>query len=152
MSTTKNNRLVQDPPAELIQKALDLLILSNLSSFASDVEAARSMWRRFPELIEAPEFPEQLRAAFVEAHAGAQPDDACELSGEEVLKPNYCESLLPEAVDVARHWIVEWKRCGGQPVEGGRLCARIVDMITKVVASHEDAKFLSELGISGEVQ
>jgi hypothetical protein len=61
------------------------------------------MWRKFPELVEAPEFPEQLRNAFVEENE-IEPDDDCDLD-EEVLEPGHRDSLLPDAVKTAKHWM-----------------------------------------------
>ncbi len=41
-------------------------MLGDLAEFAFHVETARSIYRKFPELVTASEFPEHLRAAFVE--------------------------------------------------------------------------------------
>jgi hypothetical protein len=105
MSTNKNNSVPPKPdiPPELIQKALDHSMSCDLYDFADTLETARSMWRKFPELVEAPEFPEQLRAAFVK-EVGKEPDDACHLAGEGVLDAGYRESLLPRALEMARRW------------------------------------------------
>ena len=128
MSTYKNNLVPirpEDPPAELIQEALNSLVQSDLAQFANNLETARSIWRKCREFVEAPKFPEQLRAAFVEENH-YEPDDDCLLMGEEVLEAGHRESLLPNAVNVARCWMHNRRE------------------------EDSDAKFLGALGISGE--
>jgi hypothetical protein len=45
----------------------------HMEEFASHLDTARTIWRRYPELVEAPEFPDQFRAAFEEKTDGAEP-------------------------------------------------------------------------------
>lgn len=136
MSSHKNNLfpLEGEPPNELVEHALDGLMRMQLESFASSLETARSMWRRFREMVEAPEFPEHLRSAFMTG-TGQEPDDECAFDGEEALEPGFRESLLPDAVEVASNWVHN----GVHPVL----------RLSPERAAQHDAKFLSDLGIVG---
>jgi hypothetical protein len=121
-----------NPLDDLIQEALDSLMAADLAQFASNVETARAMLRKFPEFVTAPEFPEDLRNAFVQEQ-GREPDDAGDL-GEDVLDPSHRESRLPDAIEIAQSWAAR-----------GRL--PIIRLSPDVAALH-DAQFLSDLGIS----
>lgn len=104
MSIRKNTRLVTEPPDELIKKALDRLMNLDLAEFAFHLETARSIYRKFPELVTASEFPEHLRVAFVEEY-DREPSEDCDMCGEEALEPGHRDSLLSDAVEIARKWI-----------------------------------------------
>ena len=107
MPTNKRSLILltpPEPPAELIKKALDAFMQSDLAAFASSLETAREMWARFPELIVAPGFPDQLRAAYVEEWEH-EPDGSCESAGIDVFEPGHRETLLPHAIEVARGWM-----------------------------------------------
>jgi hypothetical protein len=90
-----------EPPAHQVEETLDWLVSMDLGIFADHLETARRMWRRFPELVLAPDFPEQLRKVFVK-EVGYKPSDDSPLTGEEALDPSYRESKRPEAVELAR--------------------------------------------------
>lgn len=107
-----------EPPAELVQRALELVFSNDLAEFANALDLARGFWRKFPKLVEAPRSHKLLRAV------SAELSDECDLS-EEVLQPNYRESLRPRAIEVARHWVQKERE------------------------QHEDTKFLGDLGIAG---
>jgi hypothetical protein len=114
-----------EPPAELVQKALDLAFSNELYDFAGSLSDARSLWRKFPELVEAPEFHPVLRAVFVD-QTGHEPNDECDPSySYDLLQPGFRETLLPKAIRAARVWAAK--------------------------AREEDAgaKLLGELGITG---
>jgi hypothetical protein len=105
MPTNKHSLilLTREPAPALIQEALDRLMTTDLAEFASHLELSRSMWRKFPELVEAPGFPEHLRAALVEER-GDEPDDDANVS-EEAIEPGHRESLRAAAVQIARGWM-----------------------------------------------
>jgi hypothetical protein len=131
----KNNLLFMKlgPPDELIQTALNEIVRRELEDFAANLEIARSVWRRFREMVEAPEFPEQLRVAYVEGR-DEEPDDECGLGGEDALEPGYRESRLPDAVATAAFWT----KNGIRP--------RI--RLSREQQAQYDAKFLNDFGIS----
>jgi len=135
MSTHRNNLLFMrpEPHDELIQTALDELVRREMEDLAANLEIARSMWRKFREMVEAPEFPEQLRVAYVEGR-DEEPDDECGLGGEEVLEPGYRESRLPDAVATAAFW----RKSGIRP----RM------RLSPEKQAQYDAKFLNDFGIS----
>ncbi len=89
-----------EPPAEMVEDALDLLTTMDLAMFADHVETARTIWRKFPELVESPVFPEQLRAAYAKER-GEEPSDDCGLGGEEALEPGYRENQTARAIEIA---------------------------------------------------
>jgi hypothetical protein len=129
MSTHKRSLILltkpePTPPAALVEKALTAYINSGLHDFTSNLETARTMWRKYRELVEAPGYPEQLRAAFVE-EAGHEPDDDCGIAGDEIFEPGWPENLRPRAIKTARVWM------------------------QKESEQHQDAEFLGELGIAG---
>ena len=129
MSTNKRSLILltpPEPPAELIQKALDWRIKSDLHEFASNLETARAMWRKWRNFVEAPEFPERFRAAYVE-EVGYEPDDDCGIGGDEIFAPEWPENLRPGAVIAARGWMKK----------------------DRADAEDGDANFLGEMGIAG---
>jgi hypothetical protein len=89
-------------PERLIQKALEHWIQTELSDFADQLDTARVMWRKYRELVEAPDFPEPFRAAFV-AEYHCEPDDQDSIV-DTALAPDLRERLLPEAIETARFW------------------------------------------------
>lgn len=97
-----------EPPAELVEKALDKLFISDLADFADHLETARTVWRRYKDLVECPEFPEKLRAAFLQER-GWEPSDDCVIFGEKALKPGHRESQRGLAVEIARAWALSEK-------------------------------------------
>jgi hypothetical protein len=109
MKTANKRNLVlvtpPEPPPELIQKALDLAFSNELIDFAISLEVARGLWRKYPELVEAPKFHPVLRAVFVD-QTEHEPRDACYFC-DEVLQPGYRETLLPEAIRGARVWMAQ---------------------------------------------
>ncbi len=86
-----------EPPEELVQQKLDRIVLEELSLFADNLELARGMWRTYRVLVEAPEFPEHLRAA-IRAIEGRQPDDH---DGEWTPDPDEVRNR-PESIEQAR--------------------------------------------------
>jgi hypothetical protein len=129
MSTNKRSLILltpplPEPPPAMVTKAHGLLMECDLAGFCSNLETARAMWRKYRELVEAPGYPEQLRAAFV-AENGQEPSDDCGISGEEYLEPGWPENLLPQAVEAARGWMQKERE------------------------EDADANFLGEIGIVG---
>jgi hypothetical protein len=125
MSTNKRSLILvtpPEPPAALVQKSLTAYTNRGLYDFALNLETARTMWRKWREFVEAPEFPEQLLAAFVEEE-DRQPDDDCGIAGDEIFEPGWPENLRPSAIQTARVWMQQAREEDG------------------------DAKFLGEMGI-----
>jgi hypothetical protein len=87
---------------ELVQELLDTLLLIQLSEFAGSLGLARTLWRRHRDLVEAPEFPEHLRAALV-AREGEEPDDDCGIYGA----PYITEEVVAEQRIEAIRWAAE---------------------------------------------
>jgi hypothetical protein len=88
-----------EPSDEQIQRVLDKLIQSHLADFAQALWCARVMSRAWPELVTAPELPQDLLKAYVNEN-GSYPDDALWESycrGADPLGPNLREKFLPEA-------------------------------------------------------
>jgi hypothetical protein len=56
---------------------------SALREFAEHLDTARMLWQRYPELVQASEFPEPFLTSLREC--GHEPG-ACELTGEDVLQ------------------------------------------------------------------
>ena len=112
-----------EPPAEMVEKALNHLVNGDLADFAFHVETARKIWRKYRELVESPEFPEQFRSAFVEQWE-REPDDDCGLAGEEALEAGYREAMVPQAIKTARCWMQRQRQ------------------------QFDDAKFLRDIGIA----
>ena len=59
-----------EPPAEMVEDALDLLTTMDLAMFADHVETARTIWRKFPELVDLPSFPSS--SALLTRRSGAR--------------------------------------------------------------------------------
>ena len=95
-----------EPPPEFVQEALDVLLRNELADFASSLETARTMWRRYPALVEGHGFPENLREALV-AEWEDEPSDDCELSGEPCITDEMRERARPLAEDIARSWAAQ---------------------------------------------
>jgi hypothetical protein len=90
-----------EPPDELVEEILDGMVHTEMFRFADQIETARSYWRRYPELIEAPEFPEPFRSHYVEEY-DCEPSDNWSNSDVDVLDPNLRENLRPKARRSAR--------------------------------------------------
>ncbi|HEY6340853.1 MAG TPA: hypothetical protein VIY49_05115 [Bryobacteraceae bacterium] len=78
--------------ADQVEEYLDWRVRYELANFANQLETARVFWRHYRDLVEAQEFPEQLRTAYVEAN-GHEPGDRFVHYGREVLTPGYRETL-----------------------------------------------------------
>jgi hypothetical protein len=115
LQVLKSSRLRSSPPQssslppKLVHKAMGLLLRKELGNFAGNLETARTLWRRCPALVEAPVFPEQLRAAFV-AEWEREPSDDCELDGEPMITDEVREKNRPHAEDIARGWAASGPR------------------------------------------
>jgi hypothetical protein len=93
-----------EPPAELVEKALDCYAQIDRAEFASNLETARCMWRRHRDMVEAPSFPEPFLAALIE-DTGHEPSDDC--LREDALQTDHRERQLPMALETARGWAKE---------------------------------------------
>ena len=91
-------------PEQLLQVALERLMESERREFADNLDIARGMWRKYRALVEAPEFPEPFRTAFVNS-ADCEPDDPESLyGGENAVAHDFRERTLPMAIEVAQGW------------------------------------------------
>jgi hypothetical protein len=57
-----------------VEDYLERWVRYELADFTNHLEIARFFWRHYRELVEAPEFPDHLRAAYLEVN-GHEPDD-----------------------------------------------------------------------------
>ena len=79
---------------------------SEREEFARNLNLARAMWRKYREMVEAPEFPEPFRTAFVN-ETDCEPDDLDEgVGGDDAVAPDFRERTLPMAHQVAQGWAV----------------------------------------------
>jgi hypothetical protein len=64
-----------EPTSAQIEEELDRIVDGTLGEFAGYVEAARAVWRKWPALVEAPEFPAALRGPYGRTFKGFEPSD-----------------------------------------------------------------------------
>ena len=83
---------------------------SHMEEFAEHLDTARTIWQRYPEFVEAPEFPEPFLRAFHDRNGNEKPGFAS-LSDEllvknGLLKSGKADELLqePEAAEPALKW------------------------------------------------
>jgi hypothetical protein len=91
-----------EPSAELIEKTLDWIAESSLGEFAGHLDAARAIWRKWRHLVEAPEFPAELRGPYERTFKGCEPSDDnwrgyVGLSGVDPMAPGFRKKLYPQA-------------------------------------------------------
>jgi hypothetical protein len=104
-----------EPPAHLVEELLDHLVGWDLHGFATNLEIARALWRRFREMVEAPKFPEQLLPVYMEE--GYDPDNGTNLNlCEECLDPNFRETQRPHVIEILR-WRMERERTENEAKE-----------------------------------
>ena len=88
------------PTDEELQEVLDRMVTSELAQFADTLEAARVLWRMYPELVEGTEFPEYLRQAYRDEN-DAEVEGVCDYGSPHIEEVR--ASVLPDALDfVAR--------------------------------------------------
>jgi len=106
------------PESELVREALDGLVESELARFAIHLQTARTLWRQHRDLVEAAQFPEHLRAAFI-AECGNDPDEDDDCNYGQCDPVVAREEKLPSAHEVARAWMERaWTEAtNGQPLE-----------------------------------
>jgi hypothetical protein len=93
------------PPAALVQEALDSLLLSRCLEFANALAMARAMWQKYGPLVEADQFlqsPAELRLAFLD-ESKFDPDE--ELPPAIPNIPRLRKELLQEARQIAANWM-----------------------------------------------
>jgi hypothetical protein len=73
---------------------------SEVIQFAMNLETAQAMFRRYPELVCAPDFPEHLRRAFVD-ETGFEPSVDCNL-GSPVVTDELTQESRWHARDILR--------------------------------------------------
>ena len=101
-----------EPPAELVEEALDLWAHGEIAQFAIDISDARRVWRKYRALVEAPDFPEFLHKHFVEEfecdpdREFPEPDiDVLACMEANAITPEAREQLLPDARKTALGWL-----------------------------------------------
>jgi alkylation response protein AidB-like acyl-CoA dehydrogenase len=98
---------VVEPDDQLVQETLEVLVREELAEFAASLQTARALWRQYREMVEAPEFPAHLQAAFLETY-GFEPDDDRDAGSPDpaivraIELPKAREAA--EAVLIARAW------------------------------------------------
>jgi hypothetical protein len=101
-----------EPPAELVEEALELWAHGEIAQFASDISDARRVWRKYRALVEAPDFPEFLYKHFLEEFE-CEPDrefpepdiDVLACMESNTITPDAREQLLPDARKTAMNWL-----------------------------------------------
>lgn len=113
-------RLDPKPPAELVEKTLMLRVQSEIADFAFDLDMARAIWRKYRDVVEAPEMPDFLRVSFVKEY-GYEPDqsytpeiDIAACLRDNGIAPEVREQFLPEARETAlrnlKIFLDTWKK------------------------------------------
>jgi hypothetical protein len=100
--------------SKLFEETLNRLVEDSLEDGAEALQAARRMWRKHRDLVEAPAFPAHLRAPFI-ARIGVDPDeDDCDFYGE--LDPAIArKENLSHARDLVREKLERASRRTGHP-------------------------------------
>jgi hypothetical protein len=93
-----------DAPPEMIEEAMDDLCDEQILQSADNLELARTLWRTHRSLVEADEFAEPYRTAFMNNY-GREPSDDCNLAGAFVITNDVRAELLPHAREIAQHWM-----------------------------------------------
>jgi hypothetical protein len=78
---------------------VDSLFKMDMEEFATDLNIARNMWQKYPELVENSNVPENLRAVLedaLETASGA-------VSLTDPLEPGHRESMRPDAIEIAQN-------------------------------------------------
>ncbi len=103
-----------EPPADLVEEALAWHAHTEVSQFAMELSGARTMFRKYRALVEAPDFPEFLHAHYVEEWE-QEPGDECVEPDIDVLAcleanaitPEARAQLLPDARKTALDWLAK---------------------------------------------
>jgi len=101
-----------EPSAALVEELIESLAHTEFAQFAMELSGARTMFRKYKALVEAPGFPELLRKHYIEEWEHA-PEDECVESDINVLScmeadtitPEAREQLLPRARQIAQDWM-----------------------------------------------
>jgi hypothetical protein len=97
----------------LTQRILEDAVAAELGEFASKLETARALWRRYRDLVEGPEFPPLLRAAYLGMYESEPDDDRDEGSPD----PAIVRAIeLPKASETARAVLIA-RAWSGQPLQ-----------------------------------
>jgi hypothetical protein len=105
--------LTLEPEDALTRRILEDAVAEELAQFAAKLETARVMFRRYPGLVEGPEFPPLLRAAYLETYDREPDDDRDEGSPD----PEAIRAIeLPKVIETARAVLIAraWSE-DGQP-------------------------------------
>jgi hypothetical protein len=107
------NLTAVEPAGQLVEQALEGLVQQELAEFAAKLETARVLWRKYRALVEAPEFPPHLRAAFSEIYDSEPDDDRDEGTPDPAIVRENEQANARQAADalIARAWAAN-----GQPL------------------------------------
>jgi hypothetical protein len=92
------------PSPESINQATAAWKRKAEANFCINLETARSIWRRYRAMVEAPDYPEHLLKSF-EAEYERLPDDSSELAGEEIFSLEFDEQCRARGVQTAMDWM-----------------------------------------------
>jgi hypothetical protein len=91
-----------DPPKELVEKALDLIIQRERVDFANDLEQAITFFRKYPDLVKRGKIPEEFRAAYVREYD----TEPLHMSlNDDYMRKGFKSRAKKEAEKIARGWM-----------------------------------------------
>jgi hypothetical protein len=82
------------------------MIASELGAFASHLGTARYLFRRYPDLVTAAEFPAYLREAH-KAEYDREPEDGDIIYEEPTISPERMKELRERAAEYARYHLAQ---------------------------------------------
>ena len=88
---------------EIRERYIERSLAEDRGIFAGALETTRSMFRHYPELVTAPEFPEPHFSAY-RAYYGSDPSDEG-LDVDDVLDPDYMADVHTKAEEFAREHV-----------------------------------------------
>lgn len=92
-----------EPPAELIEEAMQGFHREDVAQFSSELESARAIWRARPDLVLADTFPEPYGTAFTDYYGFPPSDDHVEIV-DGTITEEFRREHLKVASEVASHW------------------------------------------------
>lgn len=122
-----NFKMSKEVPESFVQEMLDLKANTRVADFAASLGTARAVFRDYPELVTAEEFPEEILLSLTRPNQQAgelDPEDCLDhvdgYQGEPYITEEMKERLLPEARELAAG---RWRRAA-ERVEAERCEAR----------------------------
>jgi hypothetical protein len=84
-----------------IEEVVARMVREDIGNFADNLAVARSIWREYRELVEAPGFPDYLRRAYSETHTGDEVDSPVDY-GSPMTTPECVEEYRRQAIEFER--------------------------------------------------